>query len=118
MENFKKGLLEIVISKKGKTTVMTWIGQSNAQNPSKLLRPYFEDVINQLENSEIAIDFSKLKYMNSSTVFPIIQFFKKLDKNGIDTVASYDAESSWQAPSFRAMNMLSSVIKHLKIKAK
>ena len=117
MDNLTSGSLEIKISKDSNRMVMTWLGQSDARNPSVDLNPYLDNVVSGLKNSELLVKFDDLEYMNSSTVPPIIQFLKKLNTSEIKTLITYDSKSKWQAASFKALETFSGMLKFITVKA-
>ena len=118
MKNFKGGSLEINLSKEGNKNLMQWHGQSVDRSPSALLNPYLDGLINDLKGTELIVDFIKLEYMNSSTVPPIIQFLKNIDASGITTTITYDANSKWQAASFKALETLALMMNNITVTGK
>ena len=54
--------------------------------------------------------------MNSSTVPPIIQFLKKLNTNEVKTLITYNADSKWQAASFKALETFSGILNFITVK--
>jgi hypothetical protein len=118
MKGLKEGRLEIKASGTPAKTMLTWLGHSDAQNPAQFLTPYFTELINEFKGTEIVADFSKLSYMNSSTVSPIIQFLKMANTKSIKTTVQYDASSTWQSASFKALKAMSMVMKHITIAEK
>ena len=100
----------------GNNTFMTWLGQSDSRNSDRELNPYLDSLIEELKAAELTIKFSDMKYMNSSTVPPIIRFLKKLDTKGIKTLIIYNAESKWQATSFKALENFSEVLSCITVK--
>ncbi len=119
VKNFNKASLKIVISNQGGNKYnMTWIGQSDDRNPSASLNPYLDSLIPALKGSQLVIEYTRLEYMNSSTVPPIIQFIKKLNLNKIKTLIHYDASSKWQSASFKALETLSLMMPHITVKGR
>ena len=118
MESFKSESLEIIAKKSGNQSFLKWIGKSDNRNPSVSLDPYFDRIINELEGTELTVDFRELAYMNSSTVHPIIKFCKKLDTHKINAVIKYDATSKWQEAVFKAFKTLSRLLPHLTVEGK
>ena len=115
MEELKEGKLEINVSSGPAKTVLTWVGHSDAQDPSRFLSPYLTKLVENFKGGEIIMDFSNLSYMNSSTISPIIQFLKKADTKGIKTTLEYSGGSVWQNASFRALKTMSGVMKNISI---
>jgi len=105
MSNFKEGNLEITLEQNN-GNIMKWLGRSDDRDPSALLNPYIDGVIDTLKGKDLEIQFGQLEYMNSSTVPPIIQLIKKLNNSEIKSVITYDKDSKWQAASFKALETI------------
>jgi len=117
MENMKDGTLTIEI-KDGEIVVMSWLGKSESREPSAVLNPYLSKVLDGISGKELAVDFTKLEYMNSSTVPPIIQLIKNLDSKKVPTKIFYDKESKWQAASFKALETISKAMTSIEVVGK
>jgi len=117
MSNFKEGSLEIIFTEGGKNNI-TWIGKSEDRDPSAVLNPYLEGLIEKIKGKELEIDFQKLEYMNSSTVPPVIGFIKLLNSENITSVVYYDKNSKWQSASFKALETIACTLKSITIEGK
>jgi len=117
MKNYKDENLEITLNESDKIT-MCWLGRSDSREPSAVLNPYINSVIEELGGKKIEVDFSKLEYMNSSTVPPIIQMLKSLNTKGINTVIYYDKNSKWQAASFKALETIANSMSTIEVVGK
>lgn len=103
--NLKDNNLEITLQSGEKNTI-TWIGKSESRDPSAVINPFFSNMLAGLKGKELVIRFEDLKYMNSSTVPPIIGFIKSLEEAGIKSKITYDKNSKWQAASFKALETI------------
>ena len=102
MKDLKQGSLEIILEE-GEPNVMKWRGTSEEASPDAFLIPYFTEILESLKGKKLQVRFSELKYMNSSTVPPIVQFIGMLNAAGIHTKITYDSSSNWQLTSFKAL---------------
>ncbi|MCP4137798.1 MAG: DUF1987 domain-containing protein [bacterium] len=118
MSNYKEGNLEILLAEEGAKNILTWTGKSDDRDPSALLNPYFDGLMDKLKGKALDIEFAKLEYMNSSSVPPIIQLIKKLNTNAIKTVISYDKESKWQSASFKALETIVRAMENVEVVGK
>ena len=84
--NLKDSDLEIILTE-GNPNTITWIGKSEARDPSSIINPYFKNIFDKLKGKALEIKFEQLKYMNSSTVPPIIQLIKNLEERGLFKVS-------------------------------
>ncbi|MDJ0763942.1 MAG: hypothetical protein QNJ97_13255 [Myxococcota bacterium] len=114
MDNLKKDELEIVVEA-GNPVTIQWLGVSQFRNPSDFIDPYFEKLVEALQGKEVVVDFANLKYMNSSTVSPIIKMCRLFDEKSVPTTIVYNKSSDWQAATFKALISLSRVMKHVKV---
>jgi hypothetical protein len=117
MQGLKVNELEIRVTK-GPQTLIEWLGISNARDPGLTLIPYLDQVTKELDCEEVFVDFSKLEYINSSTVPPIIRLIKELDKKAIKTHVIYNKSLKWQQESFKALATLSKILKHVNVEAR
>ena len=117
MENIKDGSLSIEI-KDGETITMSWLGRSENREPAVLLNPYLAGFVDSINGKTLVLDFTKLEYMNSSTVPPIIQLIKNLNAKAVATKIYYDKESKWQAASFKALETISKTMAGIEVSGK
>lgn len=113
--NLKDNDLEITLAE-GEINTITWIGKSEARDPSSIINPYFKSIFERLKGRPLEIRFEKLKYMNSSTVPPIIQLIKSLEESGITSTITYNRGSKWQVASFKALETIVRTMKHISVK--
>ncbi len=106
MRDLYSGDLHINIEAQDSLVTMKWLGKSRERDPGAMLYPYFNEIVNDIKDKQITIDFSKLEYMNSSTVPPILKLFKLLDTREISTRIIYDNQSGWQCASFKALSTI------------
>lgn len=117
MKNYNNDNMEIAIET-GDINKLIWKGKSIDRDPSSTLNPYLSGLMDDLKGKKLEVDFSELEYMNSSTVPPIIELAKNLDKNKIESVISYNSSSSWQAASFKALETIVLKMENVEVKGK
>jgi hypothetical protein len=110
MRDLNSGDLHINVEEKNNRIVMKWLGKSRERDPGAMLYPYFNEIINEIKEIDLTIDFSELEYMNSSTVPPILKLFKLLDTRKIHTKILYDSRSGWQCASFKALSTIAETL--------
>jgi len=113
--NLKDENLEILFEE-GEKNIITWVGKSEARDPSSLLNPYFKNISKAFKGKELEIKFEQLRYMNSSTVPPIIQLIKDLEENGIKSTITYDKNSKWQVASFKALETIVRIMQNITVR--
>jgi hypothetical protein len=112
--NLKDNTLEITLEE-GEKNIITWIGKSESRDPSAVINPYFTEIISALKGKELIVRFEQLKYMNSSSVPPIIKLIKNLEDAGIKATITYDKNSKWQAASFKALETIVLSMPHISV---
>jgi hypothetical protein len=85
--------------------VVQWRGESDAMEPGKALSPYLKEVAQSLRGKNVEVRFGDLRYMNSSTVTPLMQFLKELAEAAGAVTVLYRQDLQWQVTSFRAMRV-------------
>lgn len=100
MKNLEHEELQITIKKNEGVITVKWLGNSRSLDTINTLNSYLDSLLEVIEKEKLVIDFRSLKSMNSSTIIPVLMFFKKLNKKGIETKVLYDTTSDWQMASF------------------
>jgi hypothetical protein len=99
----------------GKGTV-AWSGISDSRTPGIFLRPVLRDLSEKMKGAEVVVDFSKLEYMNSATVSPLINFVKVLD--GICTrILVLFSETDWQRTHLQCMRAIATTLHHVAVES-
>lgn len=115
MKNFTFGNLTIQAELHGNHVKFLWLGASDNKDLQKTLDPYCLETLNSLKGKEVAIDFTKLEIMNSSSVPAIISWIKLLAENEIVTQIVYNKDSNWQKSSFRLLGSMTLKYKTIKV---
>ena len=96
-------------------TLVEWCGESDAMDPGATLMPYLVELAQTMRGRIVELRFDKLKYMNSSTVTPLMQFLQELSGLAENVTVVYRAELQWQATSFRAMRVVARKWSNVKV---
>jgi hypothetical protein len=113
VKEFKVDNFEIKVSEQTDEVKIQWLGRSEARNPAEILNPYLDNIANQLRGKNILIDYTKLEFMNSSTVPPIIKFIKSCSVNGMITNVHYNKNLEWQSASFMPLKTVCIILKNV-----
>jgi len=97
----------------GKGSV-TWRGISDSRTPALFLRPVLRELSEQLKGAEVTVDFSKLEYMNSATVSPLINFVKTLDGSCTSTMVLF-SETDWQRTHLQCMRAIATTLRNTQV---
>jgi len=87
------------------TVRLTWSGKSTEREPGRFLVPIFTDVLALATpaGKRIAMDFTAVEYMNSSTFTPIVKLLDEARRAGVSVLLEFDGARKWQALSFSAL---------------
>lgn len=100
--------LEIIVQRDSTTLRLEWTGSIHSSDPGDYLDPYFDLLIDTAAQDRLAIvcDFSRLEYMNSSSIPPLIHLLRECGDREIKAEFRYDAARKVQTASFRALDVI------------
>ena len=101
--------LEIQVRREGNGELrLVWSGSIHSADPGDYLDPYFDLLIDaaKAESLRIICDFSRLEYMNSSSIPPLIHLLRECGDGEIHAEFLYDAARKVQTASFRALDVI------------
>lgn len=113
--NFLDKNLQILVEEVNNTIVLTWLGRSEIINPNLTVEPFLEELLINLKALKMQVDFSKLSYMNSSTVPVLFRLIERCDKKNISIEVVYGEDIPWQAKTFKFMHKVLKRFKSLSI---
>ena len=99
--------LTVEILEDGDSIKVFWQGRSTERNPGIFLTPILTEVAERASEGEkkIVMDFSKLEFMNSSTVTPVAKLLEQIKKGTGSVLLSYTRAKKWQELSFSALKI-------------
>ncbi|MDJ0765809.1 MAG: hypothetical protein QNJ97_22685 [Myxococcota bacterium] len=116
MSDFIHGALKIVSEEENEARKLSFFGRSDTREPAEVLNPFFNTVLSS-GTDHLILDFSKLEFMNSSTISPLVQFMHKLNKRSRKTTITYDASTKWQDVSFRALKKIAEALPYISVES-
>lgn len=99
------GQLTISIEENDLAIILKWHGKSTSLYPSDFLDPVFEEVL--AKNKKIIMDFSRLIFITSSTLTPIIKLLDKIKNGSGEIELQYKENIDWQFLTFSAFAVFS-----------
>jgi hypothetical protein len=96
--------------------MVAWVGVSDSQTPGVFLRPILKDVLDKMKGAEVTFDLTKLEYMNSATVSPLIQFVKALDGSCTRILVLF-SQADWQRTHLQCMRAIATTLKHVTVES-
>lgn len=109
MKELEKEGLRVVPRRIASSVTIAWFGTSDSRSPGEWLDPYLSALAREL--GEIGgltcrVDLTKLEYMNSSSVGPLMRFVKELDQAEVTTKMVFSSAVEWQQTSSRAFKIV------------
>jgi len=100
-------VIRVLLDDPSTTLRLIWRGQSVERNPSTFLLPFFTQWANEAEECgfTLSMDFSRLEFMNSSSISPIIAMVQDLKQRRVPLILRYDGKIKWQSLSFAALRV-------------
>lgn len=120
MEKSKKytnKLLTLAVKEDSNSISIEWQGRSKERNPSIFLTPILTRILerSKIESKKIIMDFTKLEYMNSSTITPIIKILERMKKGSNHILIQYGKALKWQELTFAALEAFQTDDQRVKI---
>lgn len=102
---FDEGPLKIERSNDESGLKLLFSGKSILRDPTKALQPVLLEMLEEASTSQkrLVLDFTGLKYMNSSSFTPIIRALEKSKLEGNEVSVIFSTEKRWQTVSFEAL---------------
>jgi hypothetical protein len=111
---FEQDGLIISASRTNTRGTVAWRGVSDSRTPGLFLRPVLRDLSEKMKGAEVTVDFTKLEYMNSATVSPLINFVKTLD-GACTSILVLFAQTDWQRTHLQCMRAIATTLRHVMV---
>jgi hypothetical protein len=117
-KQYTNNALTIQVIEQDTTIDVKWQGKSIDREPAKFLSPILIQVLNTASdmNKRIIMDFQNLKYMNSSTITPVIKILDRAKKGMAKITILYHKATKWQELNFTALEIFNTEDNRLEIK--
>jgi hypothetical protein len=111
---FEQDGLVINASRTNGRGTVAWCGISDSRTPGIFLRPVLRELSEKMKGAEVTVDFTKLEYMNSATVSPLINFVKALDGGCTRTLVLF-SETDWQRTHLQCMRAIATTLRNTQV---
>lgn len=112
----RDGLL-IRVSLVGTRALISWRGVSDSAQPAAFLDSVNREAAQRLKDAEVTVDFTRLEYMNSATVGPLLSLVKLLDANGKPVLVLFSTVD-WQRTHLKCMTTIARTLKHVRVEGR
>lgn len=96
---------------------IAWLGVSDARNPQEFLGPVIQELSEKLQGVPITVDFSRLEYMNSATVAPMVSMVRALDASGQPVLIRF-SKDGWQRTHLKCMTAIARTLQSVTVEAR
>jgi hypothetical protein len=111
---FEKETLTVLVKRSDTEVSMTWLGESDSRNPGEFLNPIVKQLASELPGLPVTIDLTRLAYMNSATVAPLIACIKSLDSTATEVHVQF-SDADWQRTHVQCLRAISRKLKGVRI---
>jgi len=114
---FEQDGLRIEMSRASENVTVSWLGVSDSRSPAAFLNPVIERITRSAAGSSVTVDLTRLEYMNSATVTPLIQLVRSLDQAKSRVLLLF-AEVDWQRTHLQCMKAISRTMTNVRVEGR
>ena len=96
--------LILKVNKKDGAIIVHWEGKSTEESPDDFLNPIFKEIFSH-EQTPVIMNFTRLQYMNSRTITPLVCILEKIENSTGSVIFQYIASAKWQKLIFDALRL-------------
>lgn len=117
-ETFQNDQLVIRVTHMDRSVDVTWEGTSDSRDPETFLGPILKKVALDSKNKAVTVDLSQIRYMNSATVAPMIEFMKEMSAHQVETLILWNKQVGWQRFNFLCMQTIARTLPNVTVEAR
>ena len=114
---FERDGLCIQLERAAGHVTVSWLGVSDSRSPAVFLNPIIEQITRSAAGSPVTVDFTRLEYMNSATVTPLISLVKSLDQAKAQVLLLF-AEVDWQRTHLQCMKAIARTMSNVRVEGR
>jgi anti-anti-sigma regulatory factor len=114
---FEQDGLCIQLSRAPDELTVSWLGVSDSRTPAAFLNPVIEQIARSAGGAPVTVDFTRLEYMNSATVTPLIALVRSLDQAKSPVLLLF-AEVDWQRTHLQCMKAISRTLQNVRVEGR
>jgi hypothetical protein len=120
VKQYAQGELTLELSRTPRELRLAWRGKSADREPGRFLMPVLAEALERAraDGVPLALDFSELDYMNSSTFTPVVKALDESRRLSVPLVLEYSLSRKWQALSFSALRTFETLDGRIKVRGK
>jgi hypothetical protein len=104
-QSYENAQLSLDVYEEAESIKIRLLGKSILRDPTVFILPILQQTVEDAKkkNKRTIIDFTDLKYMNSSTLTPIIKILERIRIESGKVTLKYKKSLKWQDVSFSAL---------------
>ncbi|HEX9305996.1 MAG TPA: hypothetical protein VF894_00805 [Anaeromyxobacter sp.] len=120
LKQYMEGELTLELSRDAGELRLAWRGKSADREPGRFLMPVLAEALDRAkaEGLALALDFTGLDYMNSSTFTPVVKALDESRRLAVPVILEYSLTRKWQALSFSALRTFETLDGRIKVRGK
>jgi hypothetical protein len=120
LKQYVEGELALELSREGGEIRLAWRGKSAQREPGRFLMPILAEALERAkaDGLPLALDFTQLDYMNSSTFTPVVKALDESRRLAVPVVLEYSLSRKWQSLSFSALRTFETLDGRIKVRGK
>jgi len=117
-ETYTSNLLTIEVEENEEAINVKWLGKSIDRTPGAFITPILNKALEKSAGTtkEIVLNFLDLKFMNSSTVAPLVKILDRAKRGDNRVTILYHKNLNWQDLSFSALIVFQTKDQRIQIK--
>jgi len=114
---FEQDGLCIQLSRAAGELTISWLGVSDSRSPAAFLNPVIEQIARSAAGAPVTVDFTRLEYMFSATVTPLIALVRSLDQAKSPVLLLF-AEVDWQRTHLSCMKAIARTMSNVRVEGR
>jgi hypothetical protein len=114
---FERDGLCIQMERAADQVTVSWLGVSDSRSPATFLNPIIEQITRSAAGSQVTVDFTRLEYMNSATVTPLISLVKSLEQAKAQVLLLF-AEVDWQRTHLECLKAIARTMSNVRVEGR
>ena len=113
-QRYERDGLIVTLSREDGSATIAWQGTSDARDPAEFIDPLVQRLTRELRGLRVALDLTGTEYMNSATLYPLLDLIRELDRVNLEVVVRF-SEEDWQQFLLRCVRTFAQTLQHVRL---